>query len=64
MTGAEIRYISEAHAKGHLSGNGDFTRACEKWLEDRQGCRKAFLTPSGTAALEMAAILCDLKPGD
>jgi len=64
MTGKELGYISEAHAKGHLSGDGAFTKRCNAWLEQRIGSRKALLTHSCTAALEMAAILADLQPGD
>jgi len=48
----------------HLSGDGVFTRQCQKWIEERLGCRKALLTHSCTAALEMAAILCNVQPGD
>jgi dTDP-4-amino-4,6-dideoxygalactose transaminase len=64
MTGRELAYIAEAHARGHLSGDGDFTARCNAWLEKRTGARKALLTHSCTAALEMAAILADLRPGD
>lgn len=64
MTGRELWLISQAHAKGHLSGDGDFTRQCHAWLEERTGCRKALLTHSCTAALEMSALLLDLQPGD
>jgi dTDP-4-amino-4,6-dideoxygalactose transaminase len=64
MTGRELSPISEAHAKGHLSGDGAFTRQCHAWLEERIGCRKALLTHSCTAALEMSALLLDLQPGD
>src|SRR5210317_247379 len=64
MTGKELGYISEAHAKGQLSGDGEFTQRCSDWLEQRIGCDKALLTHSCTAALEMAAILADLGPGD
>jgi len=64
MTGKELGYISEAHGKGHLSGDGAFTKRCNAWLEHRIGSRKALLTHSCTAALEMAAILADLQPGD
>ena len=64
MTGRELAYISEAHANGHLAGNGSFSKRCATWLEDRIGSRKALLTHSCTAALEMAAILCDVGPGD
>ena len=64
MTGKELWYISQAHAKGHLAGDGDFTKKCNAWLEQLTGCRKASLTHSCTAALEMAAILAEIQPGD
>jgi len=64
MTGKELEYIKEAHINGHLSGDGPFTKRCNKWLEDKIGCCKALLTHSCTAALEMTAILADIKPGD
>ena len=64
MTGKELWYISQAHANGHLAGDGEFTRRCNAWLENRVGCDMALLTHSCTAALEMTAILADLQPGD
>lgn len=64
MTGRELWLISQAHAAGHLSGDGRFTRQCHEWLEHQTGCRKALLTHSCTAALEMSALLLDLAPGD
>lgn len=64
MTGKELWYISQAHANRHLSGDGSFTRRCHAWLEERIGCAKALLAHSCTGALEMAAILADIKPGD
>src|SRR6185503_6665149 len=64
MTGKELSYISQAHANGHLAGDGDFTKKCSAWLEERTGCHKASLTHSCTAALEMSAILADIQPGD
>lgn len=64
MTGKELWYISQAHANCHLSGDGAFTKRCSSWLQERIGCNKALLTHSCTAALEMAAILADLQPGD
>jgi dTDP-4-amino-4,6-dideoxygalactose transaminase len=64
MTGKELWNIAQAHAAGHLAGDGSFTKLCNKWLEDRIGCRRALLTHSCTAALEMAAILADIQPGD
>ena len=64
VTGREFEHIREAIARAHLSGDGLFTRKCHEWLERRTGCRKALLTHSGTAALEMCALLADVKPGD
>jgi dTDP-4-amino-4,6-dideoxygalactose transaminase len=64
MTGKELWYIAQAHANGHLAGDGAFTRRCSNWLEQRLGSRKALLTHSCTAALEMAAMLADIQPGD
>jgi dTDP-4-amino-4,6-dideoxygalactose transaminase len=64
LTGREFAYIAEAVEAGQLAGNGRFTRLCQQWLEARIGCREAFLTHSCTAALEMAALLLDVGPGD
>jgi dTDP-4-amino-4,6-dideoxygalactose transaminase len=64
VVGTELSYVAEAQANGHLSGDGPFTRKCHEWLERHAGGRKALLTHSCTAALEMAAILADLVPGD
>jgi len=64
MTGRELWLISQAHANGHLSGDGAFTKRCHAWLEERTGCAKALLTHSCTAALEMSALLLELQPGD
>lgn len=64
VTGAEFGFIEEAIRRGHLSGNGPFTARCDEWLERRTGARRALLTHSGTAALEMSAILSDVGPGD
>lgn len=64
MTGRELECIAQAHAAGHLSGDGPFTLRCDTWLEQRLGSHRALLTHSCTAALEMAAILLDLQPGD
>ncbi len=63
-TGKEFDYIKQAIAYGHLSGNGAFTQKCQNWLVSNIGCQKALLTHSCTAALEMAAILADIQPGD
>ena len=64
MTGNELEFISKAHINGILSGNGAFTECCQLWLEKNTGCLKALLTHSCTAALEMAAILVNIKLGD
>jgi len=64
MTGDELNYISEAHANGKLAGDGPFTKYCHQFLEDCIGSKKVFLTHSCTGALEMAAILLDIQPGD
>ena len=62
--GAELENIAGALAEGQLSGDGPYTKRCHRWLEERLGCKKALLTHSCTAALEMAAILADTGPGD
>ena len=64
MTGKELHYISQAHALGHMAGDGHFSKRCQSWLEERTGCVKALTTHSCTAALEMTAILADIGPGD
>jgi dTDP-4-amino-4,6-dideoxygalactose transaminase len=64
MTGKELYYIAESHFNGRLAGDGPFTKRCHAWLEERSGCAKALLTHSCTAALEMAALLLDIVPGD
>ncbi|MGG2021095.1 dTDP-4-amino-4,6-dideoxygalactose transaminase [Pseudomonas sp. AO-1] len=64
MTGKELYYIAESHFNGRLAGDGPFTKHCHNWLEQRTGCSKALLTHSCTAALEMAALLLDIEPGD
>jgi dTDP-4-amino-4,6-dideoxygalactose transaminase len=64
MTGRELHYISQAHFNGHLSGDGMFTGKCHAWLDAHIGCCKSLLTHSGTAALEMAAILAEIGDGD
>jgi dTDP-4-amino-4,6-dideoxygalactose transaminase len=63
-TGQEFDYIADAIARAHLAGDGVYTRRCQAWLEGRIGCQKALLTHSGTAALEMAALLANIAPGD
>lgn len=62
--GKEKDYISEAIASGKICGDGNFTKKCNQWLEERTGAQKALLTTSCTHATEMAALLCDIRPGD
>jgi dTDP-4-amino-4,6-dideoxygalactose transaminase len=64
MIGPELDYIRAAVERGHLAGDGPFTRQCREWLERSFTIPRALLTPSGTAALELAALLCPLEPGD
>jgi dTDP-4-amino-4,6-dideoxygalactose transaminase len=64
LVGTEHRYIDEALATGKLSGNGAFAQRCARWLRERTGAHAALITPSCTAALEMAAILARVEPGD
>lgn len=64
MTGKELLHIAEAYFNGSLAGDGPFTKRCHGWLEQRTGTAKALLTHSCTAALEMAALLLDIEPGD
>jgi dTDP-4-amino-4,6-dideoxygalactose transaminase len=64
MTGRELSQIAQAHANGHLSGDGPFTKRCHAWLETSTRASKALLTHSCTAALEICALLLDLQPGD
>ena len=64
MTGLETEYIRQAVEGGKISGNGEFTKRCQAFFEKRYGFRKCLLTTSGTDALEMAAILTGVGPGD
>lgn len=64
LTGKEAHYMYQAVYTGKLSGNGVFTKKCQQFFEEKYGFKKAVMTTSGTDALEMAAILCDVKPGD
>ena len=64
MVGNELAYIAQAIQAGHISGDGKFTRQCHAWLESFLGVHKALLTTSCTHALEMAAFLLDIQPGD
>ncbi|WP_072499484.1 dTDP-4-amino-4,6-dideoxygalactose transaminase [Olsenella phocaeensis] len=63
--GTEMQYVREAAERNHkICGDGPFSLKCHKWMEERFGAEKVLLTTSGTSALEMAAVLCDLEPGD
>lgn len=64
MTGHEIEHILNAKQRNMLAGDGWFTKQCHQWLESNVGVNKALLTHSCTAALEMAALLIDVQPGD
>lgn len=64
LTGKEFIYIQEAALKGKLSGDGEFTKKCQTFFENKYGFTKTMLTTSCTDALEMAAILLDIKEGD
>jgi dTDP-4-amino-4,6-dideoxygalactose transaminase len=64
LSGKETEYIKEAVASGKISGDGIFTKKCHQYFEERYGFKRAFLTTSCTDALEMAAILLDIQPGD
>lgn len=64
LTGKELDYIKDAVSRGKISGNGYYTRKCHEFFQERYGFKKCLLTTSCTDALEMAAILCDIQPGD
>lgn len=64
LSGSETRYIEEAVRMGKISGDGAFTRRCHTFFEQQLGFHKTLLTTSGTAALEMAALLLNIQPGD
>jgi len=64
ISGKELYYIANAVMKGHISGNGYYTKKCEQFLQEFTHCHKVLMTNSATAALEMACILIGLKPGD
>lgn len=64
LTGKEMHYMYQAVYSGKISGNGIFTKKCHKFFEEKYGFKKCLLTTSCTDALEMAAILCNIEPGD
>ena len=63
-TGKELDYISQAVAAHKICGDGEFTKKCNAWMEQRFHAHKVMLTTSGSTALDMASLLCDLRPGD
>ncbi|WP_347244922.1 dTDP-4-amino-4,6-dideoxygalactose transaminase [Thermogutta sp.] len=64
IAGKELYYIAQAVTMGNIAADGYFTKACSRFMEERFGIKKVLMVPSGTAALELAAMLCDLQPGD
>lgn len=64
IVGKEMEYVAQAVANGHISGDGEFTKRCRRLLEEALGVKKALLTTSCTHALEMAALLLNIQPGD
>ena len=64
FVGTEFKYMKEAVENHKICGDGPFTKRCDEWIENRFGAKKAMLTTSGSSALDMAALLCNLKPGD
>ncbi|EUA55083.1 TDP-4-oxo-6-deoxy-D-glucose transaminase domain protein [Mycobacterium intracellulare 1956] len=62
VVGHELRYVGQAVAGGHASGDGPFTKRAQDMLEESFSARRVLLTTSCTAALELAALLCDLRP--
>ncbi|MFM7426359.1 MAG: dTDP-4-amino-4,6-dideoxygalactose transaminase [Elainella sp.] len=64
MTGRELEYVRQALSSGHTAGDGPFTKQCQSWLMQQTGAKAALMTHSCTAALEMAALLADIQPGD
>lgn len=64
LTGKEAHYIYQAVYNGHISGNGNFTKQCQQWFREKYNFKKCLLTTSCTDALEMAALLINIQPGD
>lgn len=64
FSGRELKYIEDVCHSTTMSGNGEFTKKCHRFFEEKYGFKKCLLTTSGTDALEMCAMLCELKPGD
>ncbi len=64
FVGNEFKYMQEAVDNHKICGDGPFTKKCDQWIEKRFGTKKSMLTTSGSSALDMSALLCDIKPGD
>ena len=64
LTGNEQKYVLESMSSSKISGDGAFTKKCNTWFEEKLNCKKVLLTTSCTHALEMTAILLDIKDGD
>ena len=64
FVGTEFEYMRQAVENHKICGDGPFTKKCDEWLENRFGAKKVVLTTSGSTALDMAALLCELKDGD
>jgi len=64
LTGREIENIADAHNRGQLAGDGHYTQLCNDWMKNSVGVKQSLLTHSCTAALEMSALLLDIRPGD
>ncbi|HHD72507.1 MAG TPA: aminotransferase class I/II-fold pyridoxal phosphate-dependent enzyme, partial [Epsilonproteobacteria bacterium] len=64
LTGNEEKYVIESINSPKISGDGEFTKRCHQWFEEKLACNKALLTTSCTHALEMAAMLLEIKEGD
>lgn len=64
FVGSEIKYIKKAIASKKICGDGQYNKLCSQWMEKRFNVKKVLLTTSGTTALDMAMLLCDIKPGD
>lgn len=64
FVGTEFRYMQEAVENHKICGDGPFTKRCDEWMEQRFGTARAMLTTSGSSALDMAALLCGIQPGD
>lgn len=62
--GSELTYVKQAMDSHKICGDGQFTKKCNAWMEERFHAKKVLLTTSGSTALDMAALLCDIKPGD